>query len=109
MTIQDERRAAGKIAKPSAANRSFATGSPFLPMQKRRGILVIHLVKYLYTVLETRREHYYNLFRNLKPGVTEVIVHLIEKSAKHHPFPRLEDACFVLPGTFCTRYHRCEV
>jgi chitin disaccharide deacetylase len=26
--------------------------------------------------LESRRAHYYNLFRNLKPGVTEVIVHL---------------------------------
>jgi len=26
--------------------------------------------------LESRREHYYNVFRNLKPGVTEVIVHL---------------------------------
>lgn len=26
--------------------------------------------------LEARRRHYYNLFRNLKPGVTEVIVHL---------------------------------
>jgi len=26
--------------------------------------------------LEARREHYYNLFRNLKPGVTEIIVHL---------------------------------
>ena len=26
--------------------------------------------------LETRREHYYEAFRNLKPGVTEFIVHL---------------------------------
>jgi chitin disaccharide deacetylase len=26
--------------------------------------------------LEARRDHYYTLFRNLKPGVTEIIVHL---------------------------------
>jgi chitin disaccharide deacetylase len=35
--------------------------------------------------LETRREFIYNLLRNLKPGVTEIIVHLImnDEEAKH--------------------------
>ena len=35
--------------------------------------------------LETRRHFYYELFRNLTPGVTEVIVHLMmnDDEAKH--------------------------
>ena len=35
--------------------------------------------------LEARRAYYYNLFRNLKPGVTEVIMHLCldDEEAKH--------------------------
>ena len=35
--------------------------------------------------LETRRAYYYNLFRNLKPGVTEIIVHLSldDEEVKH--------------------------
>ncbi len=35
--------------------------------------------------LETRREYIYDLLRNLKPGVTEIIVHLImdDEEAKH--------------------------